>query len=295
MKNQLKLIFGITLVGVFSIGCEKDSSKPTTSQQVEQKTNPQIEPKGEFTFSCDIFQDGIVDHKKIERNYRIPYISWKNAPKGTKGMHMVMDDDKNHTYCNGQILWDIVTSSESGPVVFGRSFLMLPEEKNDGGNAAIELFALNCTEFEFRNMLKKAVNMESVYVASRAKFKEILETSGLSKMILGSTVVEYKIRSKLASPDKDAVILTVVPGTLRSQTVSFNISNNPKGGIWVEYKEFINDAFSKWHFVNKPKFNGNTVRIEDLHPSKKYKVRLVYKKNGPEEYSDEVVFTTPAE
>lgn len=188
MKNQLKLAFGITLMIVFSAGCEKYATKPVAMQKIDQAAK-------KFTVTSDTFKNGAVDYDLLRKNkINGPHLAWKNAPTGTKGFWIIMDNDQNHVYWKMNTAHNFTSLKEDRDPL-SASKIILPEKYE--GIAVIEIFALNCTPNEFENTVEKGMGGKRIHHVSRARFKEILKTNGLSNMILGSTKVEYIVNPQI--------------------------------------------------------------------------------------------------
>ncbi len=134
----------------------------------------------------------VVDHDLLRENkINRPHLSWENIPMGTKGFYIIMDNDKGHVYFNKEAAGR--TRSLKAEILKKIINPMSPQ-KNDALTATIEIFALNCTPDQFRKSTNKGMEDRRISLASRATIKEILKESGLSSMILGSAIVEYKIK-----------------------------------------------------------------------------------------------------
>lgn len=96
MKNPLKIVFGIALIGLFSIGCKKDSTTPVTRQPVAAQKVGQAK----FTVSSTTFKDGV--NYSQHWGLKSPQISCKDVPAGTKILVITMKDNAvgsaQHTY-----------------------------------------------------------------------------------------------------------------------------------------------------------------------------------------------------
>lgn len=317
MKNQLKIAFGIALMSVFSVGCKKDSNKPSAEQAT-------------FTITSDTFKDGVVDHSLLRKNkINDPHLAWKNPPVGAKGYWIIMEDDKDHVYWNGNFKEKATSWEQNGIDHFSYSSFKLPD--HNGTFATIEIFALNCTPTEFKNTIKKKINGGSIYKASRKTIREVLKQKGLSNMILGSAEVKYKVKPQVVAaadkdPSKPTQTAEPAPGVAKETTpnggaslgepnqvlvekakpiiaptitfktttptdVAFIVYNPSDLGLSFEYVEEGNEWESGgFHFTNW----NNTAKISNLSPSKKYKVRLAYTVNSEKRYSDPLYFTTEA-
>lgn len=196
-KQSKKAVWGITLISLFGIGCKKDTASPTSGKSggkkgvVKPLTGPdQVEKK--FTITSDTFKDMVVDHDLLRENkINLPHLSWENIPMGTKGFYIIMDNDKGHVYFNKEAAGR--TRSLKAEILKKIINPMSPQ-KNDALTATIEIFALNCTPDQFRKSTNKGMEDRRISLASRATIKEILKESGLSSTILGSAIVEYKIK-----------------------------------------------------------------------------------------------------
>lgn len=183
MKNQLKLAFSIALMSVFSVGCEKYATQPVV-EQVATK----------FTVTSETFKGG-VDFDLLKKNkINSPHVTWENAPANAKGFWIIIDNDHNHVYWKMNISNSFTSLTEDRNPL-SASKIILPE-KNEG-IVVVEIFALNCTPTEFENTVEKGVGVKRIHHVSRARFKELLKTNGLSNTILGSAKVEYIVKPQI--------------------------------------------------------------------------------------------------
>lgn len=183
-------------MSVFSIGCKKDSNKPSAEQAVAK-----------FTVTSTTFKDGVVDHAAL-KDIVSPQLSWDNVPKGTKQLVVIMDGGK-HVYWNDYIKNESTSLKENELGRDGGFKVPDPNKDMGGTTATLELLALNCTADEIEKKFQKAKIEKTILDRdidqTRAGVRKIFDKLGLSHVILGSSTISFVIKKQAIEKPSEAV------------------------------------------------------------------------------------------
>lgn len=146
MTDYLKLTLTAVLISVLSMGCKEDSAKPEKQTEVAA-----------FTVSSSTFKDGVLDYESTHEKVTVPHIEWKNAPAGTKGFILMIEDINGHTYFSDNFLENINSSQNSTRKI------KLPDETIANSKIIIEVFALASQPNDFATRIEEKMSEDEFY------------------------------------------------------------------------------------------------------------------------------------
>lgn len=165
MKNQLKIVFSVALISLFSIGCKKDSTQPNAVP-------------AKFTVSSSTFKDGVdhIRHLALKK----PQVSWENAPAGTKIFLITVKDNasdskEQHTYWTSGV---ITLGTKIKEQRISRNLkeasvddFNIPREDNGANECILEIIALKSLPY----VSKESDNVSGIATATYKIVKPKIE------------------------------------------------------------------------------------------------------------------------
>lgn len=208
MDNNLKLTLSIAVFGLLTTGCGKDKELNLENPLKKIELIPTTPESSKFKVTSSTFKNGEVDYEVLKKdNINGPQLSWENTPVGTKGFLVIMDDRASHVYWTQNFGANFTDFKESKiQLPWSHPDLFTYPVGEHGTNAAIEIFALNCTPIEFNAAIQKKANQYiQISLLTAAKLKDILARNGLSNLVLGSATVSYPIKKATTNADKSSI------------------------------------------------------------------------------------------